>query len=927
MSTARQPWPVATDFNIMLQKPDAAFRDVDLKGCTIARDANQQPRAWSGSFAAVYKGTLPGGKGDVAIRVFSTAADERRERYEQISEYLSKRSLRCMVKFQYCDNGIRHPSGKWYPLITMDWVQGDILYDWVRGQCERRATAALSRAAEDWIELVQELCMAGIAHGDLQHGNVMVTKSNQLKLVDYDCMCVPALVGRKNLEIGVEPYQNPQRDERTTLFPGLDNFSAIFILTALRAFAAKPDLWSGYVERTGGERYDKLLFRREDFDKPHLSQLFQELRQSPDRKLRKLTEELIGFWNAPLEDIPSLDQVVSDFDTVRQLLNQKAWDDAVELLSRRQSASLPPDLVATIDEARRRVKCRVELNEAVDRGDEEAMQRLYVPKLLDDYAQAQSAVRVARQAPQVIPALRELVAAQKSRDGRRLVRVWDAQQSLLADRKSAEKFRADVEQWRHRNQACDAVLDTLARIPVDAARLKEAWKRLESVNGHPEIDARRGEIQRIIIRSDAFVTFREVPRSLGEENDSALVSAWDEPLFAGWEEAEPERPTVDAARERLAHLLTLRDTVKKFPAAVDIASEERIVASARPLPPGYQVTKDVRNRVLQARRRLRAFESLKAVKTSNMPSEAALADAWEELVQLGGTSLVSVGDRPQLEQAAKRKPVLEALARVSSNLAPDQLDRTILSLWDDDLLKDCPQAAEWKRVYDAARNRKRLLKKLDKAIGDDDDTAIAICLKSPLLRIYPFPEPLASRVKKAMERMRVAEMLLRALKKIESKTFVELFDSRIVRDYADQFKPFRKLIFNWLASEVLPREKLGLKPPLVGRAIDSGSGGNGSFRVQWQWPPPRFPDECVLGICRLRPASNSLPEETALHRILIQRKAWEAGGGYYTLRDPRWGGSYVVIWACLNLGFSDHYSEPLVLGRLERDLSDADVGE
>jgi hypothetical protein len=143
-----------------------------------------------------------------------------------------------------------------------------------------------------------------------------------------------------------------------------------------------------------------------------------------------------------------------------------------------------------------------------------------------------------------------------------------------------------------------------------------------------------------------------------------------------------------------------------------------------------------------------------------------------------------------------------------------------------------------------------------------------------------------------------------------------------VRDYAERFAPFRTVIQDWLTAKVASREILGLRPPLVGRAIHSGSGKSDTFRVQWQWPAPRFTDECVLGICRMRPGVKSVPDEAAMHRILIQRKVWEAGGGYYTIRDPRWNGNYVVIWACLNLGFSDHYSEPLVLGRLERELSD-----
>ena len=124
---------------------------------------------------------------------------------------------------------------------------------------------AIAAVADRWLEAVQELSDNSVAHGDLQHANVMVTPQSEMKLVDYDGMCVPALVGRRNLEVGVEPYQHRQRGAGTLLSLDLDNFSALVIYVALRALAVQPALWMKYVEQVG---YDKLLFRREDFQSP-----------------------------------------------------------------------------------------------------------------------------------------------------------------------------------------------------------------------------------------------------------------------------------------------------------------------------------------------------------------------------------------------------------------------------------------------------------------------------------------------------------------------------------------------------------------------------------------------------------------------------------------------------------------------------------
>ena len=79
-------------------------------------------------------------------------------------------------------------------------------------------------------------------------------KPGRFTLVDYDCLAVPALMGQTNLEVGLPAYQHPGRAAGTTLFPGLDNFSALVIYVALRALAAEPSLWDTFVECAGIRR-------------------------------------------------------------------------------------------------------------------------------------------------------------------------------------------------------------------------------------------------------------------------------------------------------------------------------------------------------------------------------------------------------------------------------------------------------------------------------------------------------------------------------------------------------------------------------------------------------------------------------------------------------------------------------------------------
>ena len=299
------PWPLASDFSTMVQNPQVAFRDPLFQSCQVERTGLNQPRVWCGQFAVVYKGVDDDGK-TWAIRAFTSESKNRRQHYDQISAYLKARRLRCLVEFEYRDASIRSTDGKWYPLVVMDWVEGMTLFNWVDSKCKVRKGASIAKAVQHWVNLVTELAHAEIAHCDLSQVNVLVTPQGYLKLVDYDGMCVPALVGRRNLEMGVRPYQHPQRNEQTLLSSNLDNFSTLLIYVALRALAADTSLWARHV--TSG--YDKLLFRTEDFADSEQSILYQDLMKSPDPGVRDFTDTLFSSAKGNLDDVPPLSRLL-----------------------------------------------------------------------------------------------------------------------------------------------------------------------------------------------------------------------------------------------------------------------------------------------------------------------------------------------------------------------------------------------------------------------------------------------------------------------------------------------------------------------------------------------------------------------------------------------------------------------------------------
>ena len=300
------PWPLASHFSTIVQNPQIAFRDALLQSCRIERTGLNQPRVWAGQFAVVYKGIDEIGKA-WAIRAFTSESADRRDRYEHISEFLKDRRLRCLVDFEYHDESIRSTDGRWYPLVTMDWVEGMTLFNWVDSKCRVGKGASIAKATQHWANLVGELAEAEIAHCDLSQVNVLVAPQGYLKLVDYDGMCVPALAGRPNLEIGVRPYQHPGRNGQTLLSSNLDNFSALLIYVALRALAADTSLWARHVTESG---YEKLLFRSEDFADFQQSTLYHDLMISPDPGVRDLTDTLFSSAKGNLDDVPPLGRLI-----------------------------------------------------------------------------------------------------------------------------------------------------------------------------------------------------------------------------------------------------------------------------------------------------------------------------------------------------------------------------------------------------------------------------------------------------------------------------------------------------------------------------------------------------------------------------------------------------------------------------------------
>lgn len=288
-------WPTLQDYNEAIQNPRLVFSDPDLRAGQPELNQLGLPRPIAGNFACVYKIQVGGQRW--AARCFSSEVSDQQRRYEAISTYLKKASLPYMVQFTFQPGGIK-VLGRNYPLLKMEWVQGESLHSFV-GKSIGYPDTLLS-LAKVWAAMMADLKAAGMAHGDLQHGNVVVV-GDQLRLIDYDGMYVPGLAGNQSNECGHRNYQLPTRTG-WDYGPYLDNFSAWVIYVSLVSLAVHPELWS---KHRGGD--ECLIFRKQDYLQPENSELLRDLNSSPNTELRFLVELFASFFGLSPQDVPSLD--------------------------------------------------------------------------------------------------------------------------------------------------------------------------------------------------------------------------------------------------------------------------------------------------------------------------------------------------------------------------------------------------------------------------------------------------------------------------------------------------------------------------------------------------------------------------------------------------------------------------------------------
>lgn len=288
--------PRGTEYDLAVQNPQISFSDQDLKSSTVEKTPLGLPKPYSGGFTTTFR--FIGNSGDWAVRCFTREIQDLQKRYIVISEFLKSNRSKYFVPATYLTDGIR-VSGKPYPVIKMKWLKGLPLNLYISNNINNKVK--IENLLKEFQGLVNELSSLGIAHGDLQHGNIIV-ENDRLYLIDYDGMFFPALAGLPTNEVGHINYQHPLRTAND-YNKDIDRFASIVIYLGLKALTIRPELWKKYDD---GE---SILFKKGDYADLQQSILVAELNSLPG--FQEYIKRLIGTCYLPFNKIPTLDTFIT----------------------------------------------------------------------------------------------------------------------------------------------------------------------------------------------------------------------------------------------------------------------------------------------------------------------------------------------------------------------------------------------------------------------------------------------------------------------------------------------------------------------------------------------------------------------------------------------------------------------------------------
>ncbi|MBS7122657.1 MAG: protein kinase family protein [Dysgonomonas sp.] len=299
------------DIITAIKNSDTFLKIPELKGAKPRLNTNGSPFAFTGGFNMVFQ--LEHQNKKWAFRVWHVPMGEHKERYRRISKYISEKKLPYFADFIYDEKGIL-VNGNLLDTIRMEWFDGKLLKEYIEENLDNKSK--LTKLAGDFLEMCKTLRENKISHGDLQEGNILIDRNGNIKLVDYDSICIPEIEGQKELVTGLKGYQHPSRFKAGKASLKADYFSELVIYLSILAISENSNLWKKY--HVKDTQY--LLFTETDFEHFENSEIYNDL-----QKLSNSTKSLTRVLNTYLKESNYLNiKEIENYLTAPTIINFKA---------------------------------------------------------------------------------------------------------------------------------------------------------------------------------------------------------------------------------------------------------------------------------------------------------------------------------------------------------------------------------------------------------------------------------------------------------------------------------------------------------------------------------------------------------------------------------------------------------------------------
>jgi len=292
-------YPSRTDIVTAMRNPNVSFKSNEIIGGSVIQKGSRIIQ-YSGGYTSVFPFHKQAGN-KVAVRLWIADIGDAKKRSLEISNYLENMNNEYFVGFKYIDDAVL-VNGTLHPIVLMDWVDGQPLKDYINSNIIN-ASKILDLAGK-FKEMTAYFHKENIAHGDLQHGNILVKNDGSLVAIDYDSMFIEPLNGMTDTIKGLPGYQHPARHSNQCINSKLDYFSELVIYLSLLIYADAPKLWDDYYET------EDLLFSKDDFSNPSNSKLISIHLKSTNPTISDLTEKMVEELKAtdiaklrPLEEL------------------------------------------------------------------------------------------------------------------------------------------------------------------------------------------------------------------------------------------------------------------------------------------------------------------------------------------------------------------------------------------------------------------------------------------------------------------------------------------------------------------------------------------------------------------------------------------------------------------------------------------------